>query len=220
MKATNFSNYDYLAIETLRVLPPLEPRDKSIVWARGSIRDREFNELIVTGPRLPVLFSGRYNNVVFSIRGPGSDDPSYAWETFLHKVLSHVENVVTATPDKFKPGLKNAALLQFDRDFIRPSSYSAELPNEFRVKLSIKKDQVDENGEVVDVVDTQFVDEEGNTVDYADVESGSEMVPIIRIGYYRNNNKFGLNLTLLKGLVYPGMKKRKTVDFSDLVFDI
>lgn len=219
MRATNFANFDYAAIEALRVLPPLEPRDKSIAWARGSIRDKDFAELIVTGPRLPVLFTGQFNNVVFSIRGPGQDEPSYAFETFLHKVLSHVENVVSASPDKFKPGLKNSAILQFDRDFIRPSSYSAELPNEFRVKLSVKKDQVDENGEVVTMVDTLFVDEEGKSIDYQDIYSGSEMVPIIRVAYYRNNNKFGLNLTLLKAMVYPGAKKRK-MDYSEIEFDM
>lgn len=221
MKATNFSNYDYLAIEALKVLPPLEPKDKSVSWARGSIRDQEFNELIVTGPRLPVLFSGcRYNNVVFSIRGPGADDPSYAFECFLHKVLSHLENVVSSSPDKFKPGLKNSALLQFDRDFIRPSGYSADMPNELRVKLAIKRGEVDEHGEIVDIIETIFQDEEGVEIDPASITSGSEIIPIIKISYYRNGNKFGLNLTMLKGLVYPNLKKARSVDLRQLAFDL
>lgn len=221
MKATNFSNYDYAAIEALRVLPPLEPRDKTITWARGSIRDSDFNDLLVTGPRLPVLFSGcRFNNIVFSIRGPGADDPSYAFETFLHKVLTRVENAVTAQPDKFKPGLKNAALLQFDRDFIRPSSYSSELPNEFRVKLAVKRNEPDEHGEVVDLIESIFEDEQGNRIAPEDITSGSEIIPILRIGYYRNANKFGLNVVLLKGLVYASQKKRKSLDYSSLEFDL
>lgn len=221
MKATNFSNLDYVAIEALRVLPPIEPRDKSITWARGSIRDQDFNELIVTGPRLPVIFSGcRYNNVVFAIRGPGADDPSYSFETFLHRVLSHVENSVGHSVEKFKPGLKNAALLQFDRDFIRPSSYSADSPNELRVKLSVKRGEVDEHGEIVDMIDTVFQDEHGNSVDPESISSGSEIVPIVKIGYYRNGNKFGLNLTMLKGLVYHNTKKRKSIDLAQLEFDL
>lgn len=221
MKCTNFTSFDSTAIEALRVLPPLEPKDKSIAWARGSIRDQDFNELVVTGPRLPVLFSGcRFNSVVFSIRGPGADDPSYAFECFLHKVLSHVENTVGASVDRFKPGCKNAALLHFDRDFIRPSSYSSDLPNELRVKLSVKRNHVDENGEIVELVDTTLVDEEGNEIDPESIRSGSEIIPILRISYYRNAHKFGLNLTMLKGLVYPCTKRVKTVDHSDLEFDL
>jgi len=221
MKCSNFACYDYQAIESLRVLPPLEPRDKSIAWARGSIRDENFNELIVTGPRLPVLFSGcRFNSVVFSIRGPGADDPSHAFEAFLHKVLSRVETAVGGAVEKFKPGLKNAALLHFDRDFIRPSSYGTDLPNELRVKLSVKRDHVDENGEVVELVDTHFVDEDGNEIEPGSISSGSEIVPILRISYYRNANKFGLNLTMLKGLVYPSAKKARTVALnSEYEFD-
>lgn len=220
MKCPAFSSFDYTAIQALRILPPLEPKDKSVNWARGSIRDKDFNELIITGPRLPVLFSGcRFNSVVFSIRGPGADDPSYAFETFLHKVLTHIEDTVSSNVEKFRPGLKNAALLHFDRDFIRPSSYGADLPNELRVKLSVKRGQVDENGEVVEVIDSVFVDEEGNAVDPGDVSSGSEIVPIMRVSYYRNANKFGLNLTVLKGLVYPGVKKAKVEDYNKLEFD-
>jgi len=221
MKASHFSNFDYVAISALRVLPPLEPKDKTITWARGSIRDAEFNELFVTGPRLPILYSGcRYNNLVFSIRGPGTDDPSYDFECFLHKVLSHVESEVSSALEKFKPGLKNAALLQIDRDFIRPSSYAADMPNELRVKLQVKRGDIDENGEVVDMIDTTFVDEDGNGVEPTTIMSGSEIIPIMKIGYYRNGNKFGLNMTMVKGLVYPNLKKARTADYSQLEFDI
>jgi hypothetical protein len=221
MKAAHFSNFDYAAIEALRVLPPLEPKDKTLTWSRGSIRDTDFNELVITGPRLPVLFSGcRYNNVVFSIRGPGEDESGHAFEAFLHKVLSHVEDSVAAQLDKYRPGLKNAALLQIDRNFIRPSSYAADLPNELRVKLLVKRESIAENGEVVDMIETQFVDEEGRSIDPQDIMHGSEIVPILRIGYYRNGNTFGLNLTMLKGLVYPSTKKRRSMDISQLEFDL
>lgn len=216
MKASHFQ---HVAPENLRVLPPLEPKDKSVTWVRGSIRDKDFNELIITGPRLPVLFSGcRYNNVVFSIRGPGYDED---FEGFLHSVLSRVEETVCGAPDKFKPGLKNAALLQFDRDFIRPSSYAADLPNEMRVKLAIKREQVDNLEQMVEIIETMFVDERGQEVNPQDIEAGSEIIPIIRIGYYRNANKFGLNMTLLKGMVFPGTARtKKTMDYSELEFDM
>lgn len=221
MKATSFTKITADAIKALQVLPPLEPKDKSIAWARGSIRDADFNELLVTGPRMPVLYSGcRYNNIVFSVRGPGADDASFDFEGFLHRVLLHVEDAVTAKPDKFKPGIKNAALLHFDKDFIRPSSYSVEMPNELRVKLVINRSQVDENGEVVDMIGTEFVDEHGNSIDPSDISAGSEIVPIIRISYYRNMNKFGLNLTMLRGLVFPNTKRRKSLDVSELEFDL
>jgi hypothetical protein len=219
MKCPNFTTFDNAALDALKVLPPLEPKDKTISWARGSIRDSDFNELIVTGPRLPVLYSGcRFNSIVLSIRGPGADDPSFAFEGFLHKVLSRVENEVGRNVEKFRPGLKNANLLQFDRDFIRPSSYGADLPNELRVKLAIKHGYSDE-GEVADLVETVFVDEEGNNIESGDIAGGSEIIPIIRVSFFRNSNRFGLNLTLLKGLVFPTSKKRKLIDFSELQFD-
>lgn len=219
MKCPHFSNYDYLAIDGLRVLPPLEPRDKSIQWARGSIRDADYNELIITGPRLPVLYTGcRYNSVVFSMRS--SDEPSMAFEAFLSKIVNRVESAVTASPEKFKPGCKNAATLQFDKDITRPSSYSIDMPNEFRTKLAIRRDGIDEHGEVVDVVETVFTDEEGACIEPDDIVSGSEMIPIFRVGYYRNANKFGLNVTLLKGVItHRTSKKARTIDFKELMID-
>lgn len=220
MRCPHFSNYDYQTIEALRVLPPIEPKDKAIAWARGSLRDQDFNELIVTGPRLPVLFSGcRFNSVVFSIRGPGVDEPSHAFEAFLHKIMSRVESAVSDDVAKYKPGLKNAALLQFDRDFIRPSSYGTDLPNEFRVRLAVKHAAVMENGEVGDVIETVLQDENGVDVDPNGVRSGDEMIPIFRIGYYRNANKFGLNITMLKAVVYQSEKRQKLYDYRDLMID-
>jgi hypothetical protein len=221
MRASHFTSFDHAALESLRILPPLESKDKSITWARGSIRDGQFNEFLVTGPRLPVLFSGcRFNNVVFSMHGP-KDSESYAFEVFLHNVLSVVERAVCASPDKFKPGVKNAALLHFDRDFIRPSSYSPDLPNEMRVKLSVKRNEIGDNGEVIDMIESVFVDEHGQLVNPGDITAGSEIIPIIRISYYRNGNKFGLNLTLLKGMVYPGEPRvAKSVDHAALEFDL
>jgi hypothetical protein len=154
------------------------------------------------------------------MRGP-ADEESYAFECFLHKVLSTVETAVSANPDKFKPGVKNAALLHFDRDFVRPSSYSPDLPNEMRVKLAIKRDQIDQNGESVDIIDSVFVDENGTPIAPEDIMAGSEIIPILRISYYRNSNKFGLNLTLLKGMVYPGEKRpSKSINHADLEFDL
>lgn len=216
MKAVNFSN---VAVEALRVLPPLEPKDKSVVWARGSIRDAAMEELVVTGPKLPTIFSGcRYNNLVFAIHGPGADDDSHRFENFLHSVLSRVEAAVVAAPDKFRPGIKNTQLLQFDRDFIRPSSYSADSPNELRIKLAVKR-EYDDQGESVDMIETVFVDEEGGRVEPEDIRGGSEIIPIIRVSYYRNSNKFGLNMTMIKGLVIPGAPRKRT-RHEDYEFDL
>jgi hypothetical protein len=131
-----------------------------------------------------------------------------------------VETTVTANLEKFKPGLKNAALLQLDRDFIRPSSYSADMPNELRVKLAVKRGEIDEHGEVVDMIESIFQDEEGGVVNPDNISAGSEIIPIIKISYYRNGNKFGLNLTLLKGIVYPNLKRPRNLDLSQLEFDL
>lgn len=219
MKCPHFSHFDYTAIDALRVLSPLEPRDKSIQWARGSIRDADYNELIITGPRLPVLFSGcRFNSIVFSMRP--DDEPTAAFEAFMSRLINRVESAVASNPEKFKPGCKNVATLHFDKDISRPSSYSVDMPNEFRVKLAVRRGDTDDQGEVVDTIETVFTDEEGLHIEPIDILSGSEMIPIFRVGYYRNGNKFGLNVTLLKGVVsHRPNKKSRTIDFNDLMID-
>ena len=72
----------------------------------------------------------------------------------------------------------------------------------------------------MDMIETPFVDEEGKSVDPEDISAGSEIVPIVRIGYYRNGNKFGLNMTMLKGLVYVNNKRRRSLDLHALEFDL
>jgi hypothetical protein len=196
----------------------MESKDTK-VWPRGSFRDADFNELIVTGPRLPLVFSGcRFNNLVFAMKGP-IDEPAQAFEDFLHRVLSMVETAVDKDPTKFMGPIKNRNILVFDRDFVRPSTYSADEPNEFKVRLAVKRNQLDDNGEVVDVVDAEFVDGDGNKMNPEDLRKGDEIMPIMRVGYHRNGNKFGLTFTLLRGKVYPGSRKRKSLDIAELEFD-
>jgi hypothetical protein len=52
-----------------------------------------------------------------------------------------------------------------------------------------------------------------------DLRKGDEIMPIMRVGYHRNGNKFGLTFTLLRGKVYPGSRKRKSLDIAELEFD-
>ena len=215
MLCTKFNRVD---LSKYRVLPPMESKDKN-VWPRGSFRDTDFNELIVTGPRLPLVFSGcRFNNLVFAMKGP-ADEAAYAFEEFLHRVLSMVETAVDKDPTKFMGGIKNRNILVFDRDFVRPSTYSADEPNEFKVRLAVKRNQLDEHGEVVDMIDAEFVDAEGVRVNPEDLRKGDEIMPIMRVGYHRNANKFALTFTLLRGKVFPSLRKRKSMDIAELQFD-
>lgn len=219
MKAIHFSKLNDDALKTFKILPPKEMSGNSAI-AYGSIRDpADFTQLIVTGPRLPVRFAGLYNKITFSVRGPGTDDPSHEWENFLGRVLAYLEDEVRKSPEKFRPGLKNLALLQFDNQFYHPSNYSTELSEDYRIKLSIKKGEIDENGESVDMIDTIFLNEEGNKLSIDDIYQGSEIIPMVRIGYYRNGNKFGLSTTLVKGLVFPA-PKRARIEYEDIDFDL
>ena len=70
------------------------------------------------------------------------------------------------------------------------------------------------------MIDSIFVDQLGEPVDPQDITAGSEILPIIKISYFRNGNKFGLNLTLLKGMVYPRAKRPSTLNYADLDFDV
>lgn len=220
MICRHFSTFDAQSISSLRVLPPLEHKDKTITWAWGSIRDADFREVLVTGPTLPVVFSGcRYNNIVFYLNDQ-QDPAAHAFRAFLQQLLSHVEANVHANPEKFRPGLKNANLLSFDLEVVRPSSYGADLPDELRVKLPLKKGVVSEEGEVVDMIDTMFVDEKGDKVEPGDVMAGMKVLPIFRVGYSRNGTKFGLTISMLKAKVFTDSAPRgNQVDVASLEFD-
>jgi hypothetical protein len=134
------------------------------------------------------------------MRGPGEAEPAYAFECFLHKVLSHVEDAVTANPDKYKPRHRER------RDpVLRPRLYPTLLLLR-RSPQRVPCEAVREAGvwpgarvESVDVTDTVFVGENGEPIEPGDISSGNEIVPIFRVSYFRNANKFGLNITMLKG---------------------
>lgn len=195
--------------DSLRVLPPYEPKDKpNATWVRGYIRNGKY-DFIVTGPKLKLQYGGcRWNKMVFAM--PGESDPeSYTFEQWLTMVAEEVKTQIWSQPEKFKPGAKTNTRFLFEEQVIKPSPdptlYSAEL----RCRLSTNRDEK---------VDADLFVMEGHTkvpIDPCDITAGSSVIPIFRINYFRNIERFGLVLTVVKAQIFPGENvKMSNADFQ------
>lgn len=75
----------------------------------------------------------------------------------------------------------------------------------------------------IDVIDTHlFRVTDGNIFDPVnpnDITAGMEVIPVIRLSYYRNIERFGLSLTVLKGQVFDGESKHEKTQNMDWVID-
>lgn len=200
-----------LQFDKLRVLPPYENKDKpQAQWVRGYIRNGS-NDFIITGPKLKICFSGcRWNKMVLAMPGP-DDEMAYSFERWLRNLCPVVENQIWQNPEQFKPGAKSSTRFLFDHEFIKPSVDPSMYASELRCRLSIKRDET---------VDTDlFRVENGQKIpmEPSEITAGSYIIPIFRISYYRNIERFGLVLTIVKGEVFPG--ERRIIGNADLMFD-
>jgi hypothetical protein len=130
----------------------------------------------------------------------------YEFENWLKDVIDKVKATIFSNPEKYKPGSKTSTRFQFDETFWKISSDPMAYPDELRCRLSTTK-----RGEVTEV-DSYFftIDDNGQKIelDPSEITSGSYMIPIIKIGYRRNIDKFSLSFTVLAGQVYVNEYKR------------
>lgn len=200
-----------LDFTNIRVLPPYENKDKpSPQWVRGYIRNSG-RDFIVTGPKLRVCFGGcRWNKMVLAMPGP-ADEVAYSFERWLQALCPVIENQIWQNPERFKPGAKSSTRFLFDHEFIKPSIDPTVYASELRCRLSVNRE---------DKVDTDlFRVEDGSKVpmDPSEITAGSYIIPIFRISYYRNVERFGLVLTIVKGEVFPA--EHRSLDNKELEFD-
>lgn len=223
--APYFGSFGADELQHLVVMSPYEGKTVPSAWARGSIRlfraVGQSTDFVVTGPRLKILFGGcRWNKLVFA--STEADPIVIGFKNWLEQVGSIVKGVITANPDKFKPGAKSAARFTFDNEFFKASTEPSMYADEIRMRLATHREIQEETGETIDVPDVEFFTLDDNynrkMVEPHELQSGGYLVPLIKISYFRNVERFGLSLTVLKGLYIPP-EPRKNVS-RDLQLDL
>lgn len=208
----------------LVVHPPYEPKTSGSLpppqWVKGYMK-LGATDFVITGPKMRVVYSGcRWNKIVFALNG-AADEEVYMFEKWLHEVNSVFEQIVRNAPDRYKPGAKSSTRFLFDGDYVKPSSDPALYPDELRCRLSTQREAGGEDGVSVDVINTHFIYDNNGTIDTIGAENikqGMEIMPIVKISYYRNIERFGLNLTILKGWVYKGEEVQERPSNMDWEF--
>lgn len=156
---------------------------------------------------MTVLYSGcNWNTVVFGMTAGQAE-----FENWLAEAWNRFEDIVREDPGKYKvtsrrgPGFPNFIVTQ-SRD---PEIY----PNELRCRLSTRRiPDFDEP------VCTAVIETNGQPVDPKQVWSGSTMIPVFRMGYYKIGDDFGLNLTVLRAEYEPCVRTR--IDNHDWIMDV
>lgn len=209
--AEYFSNWSTERLDAIQVLPPYEGKDKLKQWVYGNIRTRfpdDINrDLVVTGPKMKICFSGcNWNRIVFAMNG-AANLPVYDFERWLRHLADRVKTLIWSDPSKFKNGAMGNTRFVFDDDFIRPASDPTMYPDELRCRLSSRRVPSDDGVGFKDIPDADlFIRTENGDepiTDLTEIRSGWYIVPVLKFSYYRNIERFGLVITVLRGIVYP-----------------
>lgn len=214
-KAVNFLQVDVDTLqENLVVLPPYRD-DNAKQWVRGYLKLKNnlsptgSQDFIITGPKLKVTYSGcSWNKIVFNM-----DDSVAEFGCFLRQISSIVRGHIMKTPSKYKQGAVNDARFTWDETMlIKPSREPDKYSDELRCRLSTFRDMVSssEDESTIEIPDTYFFKEMADGTTYPvlpdEICGGDSIVPVFRLSYGRNINRFFLILTLLKGKVIPSEK--------------
>lgn len=202
----HFSIVDDMLLRDIVVTPPWEGRNPNQAWVRGSIRIKNLQgrltDLLVTGPKLRIIYSGcQWNKICFA----DNNDPGVpAFSQWLHAVGRVVQEQIFSAPAKFKPGSKTSGRFSFDIDLLKPSTDPALYPDEIRTRLLTQRNVDNTTGEAVDkAIAGLMMEGSRELVEPADIRAGGYLIPIFKVSYYRNVERFGLVLTVMKGLYFP-----------------
>jgi hypothetical protein len=216
-RATYFSRITEDDLRALTVVPPYEPRSGSLSqWVRGAIKiGNTYNDFVVTGPMMRVCYGQcRYNKLVMT-----EDDTAIdAFRGFLD-LLKAVEDVVCSTiwslPERYKPNAKTNTRFLFDPTVCMTDAIG-HMREEIRCRLSshrlntLTAEELEDGQQFITQVDTDFfVIENGQQRQIApeDIQHGWKVIPILKFSYYRNVERFGLVLTVLRAHVIPTDEK-------------
>lgn len=224
--AEYYTNWNEDRVKELVVQPPYEPKDRQIQWVRGNIRHRYYDDLlrdlVVTGPKMRICFGGcNWNRIVFAMNGAANAEV-YGFERWLRLLADHVKTTILADPGKFKPGAVSGSRFVFDDDYIKPAN-NPVYPDELRCKLATRRETPPDEEGYVDVVDadlyTHSVNGEEVPIDAKEITAGSFMIPVLKFSFYRNVERFGLAITVIKGLVFPAERRNYTIDNRNWIMD-
>ncbi len=226
--ADYFSSYDNDRLKNMVVYPPYEKPGTDYGYVRGNIKVYMPNDgpphgvpkpFYFTGPRLRIAYGQcRWNRVTFSV----NDSPECGeFSNWLTGVNRRIKEQIYASPDRFKPGVKNSNLFTFDEDVIKESSNPELYAPEIRTRLSShRQDPTNpESPDVVDAVLFMIEDCQHIPIQPSDITAGSYAIPIFKVSYYRNGNKFGMNLTVHKARVWLNDLSANKIDNKDLILD-
>ena len=226
--AEHYSKFTDDRLSSLIVLPPWEPRDKSVQWVRGFLRYNNGDaigprDFVVTGPRLRIVYGGcRWSRLVLAISNTTNDE-STRFRDWLLSVSQAIRDKIWSDPKKYRPGSVGANRFTFDEGFIKKSSDPALYPDELSTRLSTTRITNADTEEPCDLVDAQlFADGPDGPIiieDLNTVTAGSYVTPIFRVSYNRFNDRFGLVLTVLRAKYEPSDKPRSKTENSAWVFD-
>jgi len=225
MYATRFSKFTEEDVQDLLVQPPWERPNGSALWVRGNIRTKDNQDLVITGPRLKVVYGGcRWYKLVFAL--PGASDTNMSefqvadvngFERFLADVSESVKTRIWNEPSKFKPGATSTQRFVMDSDYYKESSDPTIYPNELRTRLLVIKTpsttEVDQDDHIVTEL---FMNDQ--RIHPTSIQAGMYITPIFRINYFRNIDRFGIQLTCLRGLVEEG--DARPISEPEWVFDV
>lgn len=121
------------------------------------------------------------------------DSATEPFESWLRKGWERFQELVRADPAKYK--VTNRRGPQFPNFLVTPSRDPDLYPNELRCRLATQR----QGTEATEAVCTAVLECKGERIDPSTVWSGAFMTPIFKLGYYKNGDDFGLQLTVLKG---------------------
>lgn len=229
-RAMNFLHFDVDSVMTDAVVLPPYKDDASKAWTRGYIKLRNnttlsgYDDFVFTGPMMKVTYGGcQWNKVVLNMDNSVDD-----FRIFLQSIEAFVRDTVFENPSKYKPGATTSSRFSWDSSMlIKPSREPDKYSDELRCRLSTFRDMIaDTDGkESVDIVDAYFYKQLSDGTRYPiasdEIAAGDSLIPVFRVSYGRNIDRFFLILTLLKAKVVPAEKPiYKKISNEDWEMDI
>jgi hypothetical protein len=134
-----------------------------------------------------------------------------------------VQSIIWGDPEKYRPGSKSNNRFLLETNFHKVSADPNQYPDEWRLKLDTRREwrREEESGKMVihdEWVTAEIRDIEGQKIEPSVVQRNGYIVPVIQASYARDNEKFGLVLTMIQGLYTPPEDKEEEgweMDFSE-----
>lgn len=142
---------------------------------------------------MKVVYSGcNWNSVVFAM-----DDSQTEFVNWLTEVWEWFQETVQADQGKFKISGRHGPAFAA---FVVAQTRDPELyPDELRCRLATGR----KTGDMSEPPVTAVIECKGESVDPSQVWSGGFMTPILKFGYFKDGDEFGLSLTVLKAEYEP-----------------